>query len=81
MKSYIIPAFLIAAALTACSDEKATQPTASIAADSTTAEVNTSVTVHFTGEADNVVIFPGDESHDYELREESNTGLVVNKGL
>lgn len=67
--------------LTACDDEKATQPTAAVSIEKNLLEVNESMTVHFVGNADNVVVYPGDSGHDYELRQESNTGLVVNKNL
>lgn len=67
--------------LTACEDDQATQPTAAISIEKNMLEVNESMAIHFVGNADNVVVFPGDSGHDYELREESNTGLVVNKNL
>lgn len=73
---------LAAAAFTACdSEDEATQPTARIEIEQDTYNINESMTVHFTGNAENVVIYTGDSGHDYELREQSNTGLVVNKGL
>lgn len=73
---------LAAAAFTACdSEDEATQPTAKIEIEQDTYNINESMTVHFTGNAENVVIYTGDSGHDYELREQSNTGLVVNKGL
>ena len=73
---------LAAVALTACnSEDEATQPSAKIKIEQDTYNINESMTVHFTGDAENVVIYPGDSGHDYELREQSNTGLVVNKGL
>ena len=73
---------LAAAALTACdSEDEATQPTAKIEIEQDTYNINESMTVHFTGNAENVVIYTGDSGHAYELREQSNTGLVVNKGL
>lgn len=71
----------LAAMLTACDDEKATQPVSAISIEKNMLEVNESMTIHFVGNADNVVVYPGDSGHDYELREESNTGLVVNKNL
>lgn len=71
----------LATMLTACDDDKATQPTAAVSIEKNLLEVNESMAVHFVGNADNVVVYPGDPGHDYELREESNTGLVVNKNL
>ena len=67
--------------LASCEDKTAEQPTAAIRVDKNHYEVNESMTLHFIGNADNVVVYPGDENHDYELREQSNSGLVVNKGL
>lgn len=72
---------VLAFAMTACSDEEVAQPKAAIELDKNTAEINESVTLRFTGSADNVVVFPGDEGQDYELVSEGNSGLVVNKGL
>ncbi len=81
MKTYIIPIAIFALALASCTEEKAIQPTAAISVDTNKVNINESVTVRFTGAADNVVIFPGDAGQDYELINESNSGLVVNKGL
>ena len=81
MKSYIIAFLACGLMMASCSDEKATQPTAAFSVDASELSVNESVTVHFTGNAENVVIFPGDSGQDYELINENNTGLVVNKGL
>lgn len=84
MNKFIYLALLPAAfgaMFASCSEQVATQPTAAIAVEGNEFEVNESMTLHFTGTADNVVVYPGDKGHDYELRRESNTGLVVNKGL
>lgn len=84
MKTLKKTIFLLLAtvAFTACNDdEKAVQPKASIRVEQGSYNINESMVVHFTGTADNVVIYTGDTGHDYELRKESNTGLVVNKGL
>jgi len=37
--------------------------------------------VNFIGSADQAVIYTGDDMHNYDLRHESNTGFVVDKGL
>lgn len=71
----------VAAMFASCDDKEATQPTAAISVDKYRYEVNESMQLRFIGNADNVVVFTGDETHDYELRTEANTGLVVNKGL
>lgn len=84
MKFQKFPIFLLAGAallLSSCEDETAEQPTAAISVDKTNYEVNESMTLHFVGNADNVVVFPGDNGHDYELRDQANSGLVVNKGI
>lgn len=81
MKKYIMICMAASLMLASCDDEKATQPTAAISVDKNTLEVNESMTLHFTGDAENVVVFTGDTDHDYELRSESNYGLVVNKGV
>ena len=71
----------VAAMFASCDDKEATQPTAAISVDKYHYEVNESMQLRFIGNADNVVVYPGDETHDYELRAEANSGLVVNKGL
>ncbi|MCM1111117.1 MAG: hypothetical protein NC336_07915 [Clostridium sp.] len=78
-----LPLALVALSVaTSCSDNDTAEPAkAAISVDQTELEVNQSMTIHFVGQADNVVIYPGDESHVYELRDSSNSGLVVNKGL
>ena len=69
--------------LTSCSDEneEARTPQAVVTVNQTDLDINESMVIHFQGVADQVVVYTGDESHDYSLRNESNTGFVVNKGL
>ena len=84
MKFQKFPIFLLAGAallLASCDDKTAEQPKAAISVDKYKYEVNESMTLHFIGNADNVVVYPGDNGHDYELRDQSNSGLVVNKGI
>ena len=68
----------------ACSDDnvEARQPVASIQYDasSTNLDVNESMEVYFTGVADLVSIYTGDEGHRYEYRSDMETGVAVNKG-
>jgi len=69
-----------------CEDDSATTPKAEITVSGTQFSINESMTIYFTGIADQVSIYTGDDSHDYELRSgtsnsESNTGFVVNKDL
>ena len=73
--------FLVIAAFTACEDDEATQPHAAMSVGKYIYDTNETMKIHFTGSAENVVIYTGDTDHDYELREASNYGLVVNKGL
>lgn len=77
----ILGLLVCAVIFTACEEDEATQPVASVSVDKNLYDTNETMTVKFTGSAENVVIFTGDKSHDYELREQSNTGLIVNKGL
>ena len=66
----------------ACSDDDnvAPQPKAAISVEKLNYEINESMLLLFTGDAENVVVYTGDTDHDYEKRTESNYGLVVNKG-
>ena len=67
----------------ACSDEnvESRTPVASIQYDAskTTLKVNESMAVDFTGTADLVSIYTGDDGHRYEKRDEMETGMAVNK--
>ncbi len=66
-----------------CSDdnEPARTPVAQITVSKTQLKLNESMEIDFTGVADQVVVFTGDPGHDYTLRDSSNTGYVVNKGI
>lgn len=70
---------------TACSDEnvESRTPVASIQYDTnkTTLKVNESLVIDFTGVADLVAIYPGDNGHRYEKRDEMETGIAVNKTI
>lgn len=72
---------LLAPFIASCDDDEAAEPHAGMIVDKTTLAINETMTINFEGTADQVAIYTGDESHDYELRSESNTGFVVNKGL
>jgi lipoprotein len=83
---YKIILVLLSFSIFACStddNQKGRQPIASIKSDAenTFLKINQSMTIHFTGVADQVVIYPGDYGHNYALRDSGNTGIVVNKGL
>jgi hypothetical protein len=44
--------------------------------------INESMVIDFAGStADNIVVYPGDDMQNYDLRDQSNTGLAVNKKL
>jgi len=64
-----------------CKNEEVKAPFAEMIVNKTLLTVNETMTINFIGVADQVVIFTGDDMHNYDLREESNTGLVVNKNL
>jgi hypothetical protein len=67
--------------LIACEKEAATTPQAAITVNKNQFTVNESMIIQFTGLADQVAIYTGDDMHNYDLREQSNTGFVVNKNL
>lgn len=69
-------AFLFAS----CAEDEAVTPKAAMSVDKDLLKTNESMIVHFSGIADQVVVYTGDETHDYELRNRNNTGFVVNKG-
>ena len=74
---------IICSLFTSCSDdnEPARTPVAQITVNKTQLRLNESMEIDFTGVADQVVVFTGDPGHDYALRDSSNTGYVVNKGM
>lgn len=65
--------------LSACVDDEILMPIASAEVAKTIYAINESVVFNFTGEAKQVSIFTGDNSHNYDLLESGNTGFVVNK--
>lgn len=67
--------------LAACEKDEAATPHASMKVNKDLLAINESMVVTFNGFADQVVVYTGDESHDYELRDQNNTGFVVNKGV
>ena len=65
-----------------CKEETVATPKVAASINKTELAVNEVMKIDFGGSvADQIVVFPGNEKHDYELRNESNTGFVVNKGL
>ncbi len=83
MKNSKIFLVLMAALVFVGCDQKdvVNQPEAAVSVEKFTYDINESMEVRFTGSADNVVLYTGDKDHNYDLREESNYGLVVNKGV
>lgn len=74
--SACIPLFFLS-----CEDDSISDPIAAMTINQSEFTINETMIINFTGYADQVAIFTGDDMHDYELRTESNTGFVVNKGL
>lgn len=64
-----------------CDEESISTPVASVTVNQQEFSINETMVIHFTGVADQVSIYTGDNMHKYDLRTESNTGFVVNKGL
>ncbi len=82
MKIYNILLLLLVLFAVSCEDDDVTRPIAAFNVSETIVPVNKSVTFEYTGTgAKQVVIYPGDEGHDYELKSSGNTGFVVNKGI
>lgn len=80
----IIKAFLcvcIPLIFAACEDNSVSVPKATMTINQMQFSINESMIINFKGTADQVVVFTGDDMHNYELRDKSNTGFVVNKGL
>ncbi len=65
----------------ACEEEPVPAPQAAMTVNKNQFAINESMVINFTGIAEQAVIYTGDDMHDYELRNQSNTGFVVNKGL
>lgn len=78
---HILITILAVLGFTQCSDENqpARTPVASATVSATQLEINQSMKILFTGIADQVVVYTGDNSHNYALRDSSNTGYVMNK--
>ena len=80
---FLLYSLSIAWLLAACADDnqEARQPKVEVSVDNRQLTVNESMTLRFGGVADQVVVYTGDKDHQYELRDSSNTGFVVNKQL
>jgi len=81
MKKLNIISLLLLLCLFACDNEDVNMPNADFTVSETTLSVNQTVTFTYTGtSAKQVVVYTGDAGHDYALKEESNSGFVLNKG-
>ncbi len=88
MKKYIYSIFAVFALVlcASCSDENepARTPVATVEVSKTDLGINESMEIVFTGVADQVTVFTGDEGHVYQDFGDGtikdNTGIVVNKG-
>lgn len=78
---HILGGLCILLLMAACENDTAATPRAAMTVSNDRLAVNESMTIRFTGDADQVVVYTGDDMHDYALREQSHTGFVVNKGL
>lgn len=77
----IVSYFCLIAFFASCEDNSVSVPKATMTINQTQFNMNESMIINFKGVADQVVIFTGDNMHNYQLRDSSNTGFVVNKGL
>ena len=64
-----------------CEEDKVGAPRAEATVNKTQLAINESMSIYFTGSADQVVVYTGDNMHDYNLRDQSNTGFVMDKKL
>ncbi len=79
---YIIYSLFTFLLFPSCENEVVVKPNADFTISETVVSVNETVTFTYTGsEAKQVVIYTGDEGHDYQLKEQSNSGVVLSKGI
>ena len=65
-----------------CEEDKVGTPQIEAGINKELLTINETMRISFTGSAaDQIVVYPGDDMHNYDLRDQSNTGLVVNKNL
>ena len=81
MKSFIKSILYLSVPLVfiACSQNTPLAPKASMAINKQVFELNEAMNILFTGIADQVVIYTGDNGHNYEQRNERHTGIADNK--
>jgi hypothetical protein len=80
---YICILIYMTLSFVACTDEnqEARTPKAIVNVNATSLNINESMEIKFSGVGDQFVVYTGDESHNYALKDSSNSGFVVNKGL
>ena len=77
----IILGICISLFIFSCKEDKVRTPHVEAAVNKNELMINESMIINFSGVADQVVVYTGDNMHDYELRDQSNTGFVVDKNL
>ncbi len=64
----------------ACDNDEPATPIASMSINQLEFEINESMIIEFNGYADQISVWTGDDSHNYELRDSANTGFAVSSG-
>jgi hypothetical protein len=81
---YILMSAIASFGFASCSDndfDSGATPELDVTVSSNNLAINHSMELKFTGVSDQIVVFTGDNLHNYALKDSSNTGFVVNKGL
>lgn len=82
MKKYIFYILLPLLATSCDDDDKVVMPDAGFTMSATEVSIYETVTFEYTGSpATQVAIYPGDTGHDFDLKDEGNSGFVVNDGV
>ena len=81
MKKYNLIFLIIFFLFSSCEEEIVDTPDASFNMSAEEVSINETVEFEYTGtNAKQIVVYTGDTDHDYELKTQSNTGFVMNKG-
>ena len=82
MKKYLFYILLPLIATACDDDDKVVMPEAAFTMSDTEVSIYETVTFEYTGSpATQVVVYPGDTGHDFDLKDEGNSGFVVNDGV
>lgn len=82
MKKILFSLIAILLITSSCSDDELAMPSADFLISETEVGINETVTFKYTGmNATQIVVFPGDEGHDWTQKDNGNTGLVMSKGV